>query len=106
MLFQKLKRVWSHNDMNHIPGFREAFPELTALSSEDLCDRFSDLGMDFYTTEETPVAWWVRISLLPAVIVWILLLIGLPFAFLVTGRWGYKLGGKCWLLNWFRAIFP
>ena len=106
MLFSKLRRVWSHNDINNIPGFREAFPELKHLSSEELCDRFQGLEIDFYTVEQVPVSWWVRLSLPFAILAWVGLLVGLPFAFLLTGRWGYSLDGKCWLMNWFRAVFP
>ena len=36
MIYRKLKRTWSHNDLNYIPRFRETFPELKKVSSEEL----------------------------------------------------------------------
>jgi hypothetical protein len=38
-MYRKLKRTWSHNDANYIPKFRETFPELNKISSEEMCDR-------------------------------------------------------------------
>jgi hypothetical protein len=104
MIFGKLKRVWSHNEMNYIPKFRETFPELNKLSREELCDRFASLGVDFYRVEETKVKWWVRLTLPFALILFILMLIGLPFVFIITGKWSYGSGDKSRILNWFRAL--
>ena len=42
--------------MNYIPKFRETFPELNKVSSEEICDRWISLGLDFYTEEKTEVS--------------------------------------------------
>ena len=104
MMFRKLRRVWSHNSYSYIPKFQETFPELRNVSYEDMCDRWQSLKIDFYTEEETDAKWWVRLTLPLALIVVILMLIGLPFHYIFTGKWSYSLGDKSRVLNWFRSI--
>lgn len=69
-----------------------------------MADRFIELGLDFYTEEKTPVPIWLRLTMPFAFIVMLLMLIGTPINFLITGNWGYSLGEKNRLLNWFRAV--
>jgi hypothetical protein len=90
--------------MNYMPKFRETFPELNEVSSEDMCDRWIELGVDFYTDEKTPVKTWMRFTLPFAISLIILMLIGIPFCFLITGKWIYPLGEKNRILNWFRSL--
>lgn len=103
-IFRELKRVWSHNDMNYIPKFRETFPELNKVSNEEMCDRWISLGIEFYTEKATKVKWWVRITLPFALILFILMIIGLPFVFMLTGKWHYGNGDKSRILNWFKSL--
>lgn len=103
-MFRKLKRVWSHNDMNYIPKFRETFPELNKVSSEEMRDRWISLGIDFYTEEKNEVNGWIRITLPFALILMTLMLVGLPFNFIITGKWYYGNGEKSRILNWFRQL--
>lgn len=103
-MYRKLKRTWSHNDANYIPKFREVFPELNKVSSEEMCDRWIELGVDFFTDEKTPVKAWMRFTLPFAITLMILMLIGIPFVFLITGKWTYPLGEKNRILNWFRSL--
>ena len=103
-MYRKLKRVWSHNDMNYIPKFRETFPELKNVSSEEMRDRWISLGIDFYTEKKTPVKTWLRFTLPFAIILMLLMLIGLPIAFLITGKWFYPHTKKDRILNWFRSL--
>jgi len=103
-MYRKLKRTWSHNDANYIPKFNEVFPELNKISSEEMCDRWIELGADFYTDEKTPVKTWVRFTLPFAITLMILMLIALPFCFLITGKWTYPLSEKNRILNWFRSL--
>ena len=104
MAFRKLKRVWSYNDMNYIPKFRQAFPELNKVSSEEMRKRWESLGIDFYTEEETEVKAWIRLTLPFAVILFVLMLAGLPVNFILTGKWHYGIGDKSRILNWFRQL--
>ena len=103
-MYRKLKRTWSHSDLNYIPNFRKLFPELSRVSSEELADRFIDLNLDFYTEEKTPVTFWRRITMPFAIIALLLMLLGIPILFLFTGRWYYQLGKNNHLLNWFKSL--
>lgn len=103
-MYRKLKRVWSHNDMNYIPKFRETFPELKKVSSEEMCDRWQDLGIDFYTEEKTQVKTLTRLTLPFAFVLMVLMLIALPLVFIITGKWSYPFGKKNRIHNWFRAL--
>ena len=103
-MYRKLKRTWSHNDSNYIPKFREIFPELNKVSSDDLRAKWIELGVDFYTDKKTPVKTWMRFTLPFAITLMILMIIGIPFCFLITGTWAYPLGEKNRILNWFRSM--
>jgi len=104
-MYRKLKRTWSHNDLNYIPKFRELFPELSKVDSEILADRFIELGLDFYTEEKTAVKPLIRLTLPFAIIVMILMFIFIPINFLITGNWGYSISkSNPRLLNWFRSL--
>lgn len=103
-MFRKLKRTWSHNDINYIPNLRQVFPELNKLSSEELCDRFRKLKLDFYHEEKTPVKPLVRLTLPFALILYILMFIFLPLKFIISGTWYYGAGGSNKILNWFRML--
>lgn len=103
-MYRKLQRVWTHNDMNYIPNFREIFPELNKVSSEEMCDRWISMGIDFYTEKTVPVKMWLRFTLPFAIILMLLMLIGLPIVFLTTGNWFYPHTKKNIILNWFRSL--
>lgn len=103
-MYRKLKRVWSHNDMKYIPKFRETFPELNKVDSEEMCDRWVSLGIDFYTEKIVPVPKWIRITLPLALLTMLVMFLVMPIAFMFTGYWGYQLGEKNRILNWFRAL--
>ena len=104
MLYRKLKRTWSHNDLNYIPKFKELFPELNKVDNEELANRFIDLELDFYTEVKTPVKSWIRFTLPFALLLMGLMFIGLPFVFMITGKWTYPLTEKNRILNWFRSL--
>lgn len=102
MIYNKLQRVWSQNDLNYIPNFRETFPELRHLNSGELTNRFRRMGVHFYKAEETPVSFLTRLSLPFALILIILMLIGLPINFFISGKWHYR--ESLGIYNWFRAL--
>jgi hypothetical protein len=103
-MYRKLKRVWSHNHFNYIPNFRETFPELNKISSEELCNRFAELGVDFYTEEKVAVSFWIRLTLPFALLTIVLMIVGLPITFLFTGKWGYPFNDKNYIHNWFKSL--
>ena len=103
-MYRKLKRTWSHGYINYMPNFKKVFPELKNVSSEEMADRFIELGLDYFTEEKTPVSVWIRLTLPFAVLAMLLMLIGLPITFLITGSWGYSLNDKNIVLNWLRML--
>lgn len=104
MIYRKLKRTWSNNHAHYIPRFKEVFPELKKVSSEDLCDRFIDLNMEFYYQEQASVSFFIRLTLPFALAFICLLFVFLPFAFLITGKWGYSLNKILWVQNWLQSL--
>ena len=103
MLYRKLKRTWSHNDIHYIPMFKETFPELKSLSSEELCDRFASMGVDFYQEEVAEVHHLIRLTLPFALIVIIVMILLTPVMFYITGKWGYDIEHTI-IANWFRML--
>jgi len=104
MFYRKLKRVYSHGYANYIPKFDKVFPELKNLNSEELCDRFRELKLEFFQEEIKPVPIAIRFTLPFAIFIMILMFIGLPIVFLITGKWTYSFSEKNHLLNWFKAL--
>lgn len=102
MMFRKLKRVWSHNDMNYIKGFKEKFPELDKISREELCDRWASLGIDLYTQKKQKTNSLIRLTLPFALVLIIIMFFGLPFAFLLRGEWNY--GKPGFVYNWLKSL--
>ena len=104
MIYRKLKRTWSNGYANHMPNFKKVFPELSKIDSEELRDRFIKLNMKFYYEEKNAVSFWLRLTLPFALITLVLMFLGLPINFLVTGNWGCSLNKKNYILNWFKAL--
>ena len=74
-MYRKLERTWSHNDANYIPNFKKVFPELSKIDSEDLCDRFIELNIEFYYEKTTPVPFWIRLTLPFALLTMLLMIV-------------------------------
>ena len=104
MIYRKLKRMNSYGHSNYIPRLKETFPELSKVDSEELADRWDSLGLDFSGEEKKAVSFWRRLTLPLGIIVLVLLFIGLPINFMITGHWGYSLGKKNYILNWLRSL--
>lgn len=103
-MYKELKRTWSNGDANHVSNFLDVFPELSKIDSEELCERFKELKMEFYYEEKTPVNFWIRLTLPIALLIMVLMFFALPIVFLITGSWRYSLGKKNVLLNWFKSL--
>lgn len=103
-MFTELKRVYSNGYMNYVPKFQETFPELKHLTREELADRFSSLGIEFYTTERKPVPILIRLTMPFAFVTVAIMVLFMPLHYLITGRWHYCLKDNCKLFNWLSAI--
>lgn len=81
----------------------KSIPELTKYQKERIRDdeivRFAPY--EFYKRGKKVDNILVRLSVIFIPIVWVLLLIGLPFNFFVTGKWGY--GRIEWYCKWATA---
>ena len=73
---------------------------ISALVNKYLKKRF----VFSYTEEKNEVNGWIRITLPFALILMTLMLVGLPFNFIITGKWYYGNGEKSRILNWFRQL--
>lgn len=104
VMFTELKRVYSHGYMNYVPKFKETFPELKDISSEDLADRFRGLGIEFYTAERKPTPLLIRLTMPFAFTVFVVMIALSPLHYLATGRWRYRLADNSKLMNWFEAV--
>ena len=87
ILYRQLKKVWAHDHMDYILKFRKIFPELNQLSNKEMCDRWKSLNIDFYNERLKPVNPLLRLTLPFAILVLLLMFMGLPIVFLITGNW-------------------
>lgn len=88
----------------HIPRFKDEFPELEKIDREELANRFRRLKMDFYYEKKEPVTLITRLSLPFALITMLMMILFLPINFILSGQWGYKLGKKNVIYNWFKSL--
>ena len=70
--------------------FKRLFPELNG-SCYDIEDILYDNGIEYYSVEEKTLKIWERMLLPIAVIVYLLLLINIPFKYMITGKYNYKI---------------
>lgn len=103
-MFRELRRTWKGGWASYIPRFKETFPELNNVGTEEMCNRFRELDLEFYCEKVTPVKFWVRFTMPFGLLLIILMLVGMPLCFLITGSWRYPLGDKNVILNWFRSL--
>ena len=89
MRIYALKKVW---DRDVVKWIEKSIPELTPYQKEKIRDNEIIRFAPFYFMERTKKveSIWVRLSAIFLLPVLILLLVGLPFNFLITGRWGYS----------------
>lgn len=111
MLFRKLKKTWSHNSTNteFLLLMKEIFPELSKVPfsekrQEEITEKLIDLELDFYTIKRKKVSPLVRLTLPFSLILMVIMFIGLPFNFMVTGQWGYSFKKNNFIYNWFKKL--
>lgn len=104
MLYRKLRRVWSYGEVNYIPNFKEVFPELKNLNNAELCNRFKSLDLEFFQEQQMPIPVAIRLTMPFAILVMLLMVVGIPVVFLITGNWHYPYRKNNIIINWFRAL--
>lgn len=70
----------------------EMVPELTVYQKEKIRQYDLRCCLDLYFFKEKNRVYniWLRLTILPFILVWIILFIGLPINFIITGNWGYS----------------
>lgn len=102
-MFRKLRLLYSYSSYEGITKLKDVFPELRNLSYDELGDRWKQLGVNLYSEKITPVNKLVRLTMPFAIILIILMFIFIPFNFLITGTWTYKIS-KGIIYNWFKSL--
>lgn len=49
---------------------------------------------------------WIRLSVIFLPIVWLSLVISMPFVYFFTGRWGYRYDSVKWFDKWYNSACP
>jgi hypothetical protein len=80
---------------------KETIPHLDDMPLEMLEYYLSDTGLIFYERKAVVKPLLFRLSIIPALVLWLVLFVLLPFNFIVTGVWGYEIA---WIREWFRAL--
>lgn len=81
----------------------EAFPEISHLSNYEFAKRFHKTHIDVFTEEEEKVQFWIRLTAPFALITWALLILSMPFKFMITGKATYN--KLPFIERWFDKLF-
>lgn len=88
----KLINLKRTSDWEVIKWLEKSIPELTAYQKQKIRDneivRFAPFY--FYERRKKVNNVFVRLSVIFVPIAWILLVVGIPFNFFATGKWGYS----------------
>lgn len=84
-----------------IESFDMTYEQCRKFYHDDILD---DAPFEFFKEREKTENFWIRLTVIAYPIVWILLFIGMPFNFIITGKWGYD--GKLvkFLTKWLNSI--
>ncbi len=95
---------WKIEKLNQYSGaviLKNNFKELKHLDTYDISDILQDKGLYIMQERIVTKPWWIRLTLPFGLILFLILLVVLPFKFMITGNWKYKLK---WVQNWFNAL--
>lgn len=85
---------------------KDSIPNLTPYQQDVIYQNEIVRFAPFEFYEERPKVksiWW-RLTIVLVPLAYISLAVGLPFAFIITGRWGYDDRYMEWLRTWFNKI--
>ena len=83
-------------------ALKDAIPELKGTSLKQIDDYLSETSLIFYEqglAVQSPIH---RLSIIPALILWVILFILMPVNFIITGYWGFELPNI--IKVWFRSL--
>lgn len=99
-----MKTFWKYHTVDYFfvaLELKKRIPELKNTDAEWVVDHLRGSNLLFFKQEKTPVPFYVRLTLIPAIIVMTVLTIFLPVNYIITGQWGYN---WLWLKNWFTSL--
>lgn len=97
-----LKRVSNYEVQNWlIKNIKELTPYQIQQIREQEIVRFAPF--EFMKERKKTNNVFVRLSVILLLLVYILLVIGLPFCYIITGHWGYKDINLKWFSKWITA---
>jgi len=94
-------RLKKQADYQVAKSLRKTIPALQHETTEWICDRLAESDFVVYKKKlvKTPV--YIRLSIIPALVVMAILFIFMPVNYIISGHWGYKWQ---WLENWLSAL--
>lgn len=69
---------------------KKNIPELYKVYSEDIANHIRGSGLRFYKEDKVKTTFLFRLTLIPAILLIIVLFVGLPINYLLTGKWHYE----------------
>lgn len=103
-MYAKYKKIYIKEDYDFYESFKKKFPELEKVSSEELQNRFYELGVYLYQKERIYTSFWLRLTMPFAFILMVLMYILSPINYFITGSFYYDLKEDNILLKWFRVV--
>ena len=76
-------------ESNHIDikeYFIKNFPDITPYQREKLDDFIFDMPYEIFEEKKKTINKWIRLSIIIFPIVWLIVFIGLPFNYILTGK--------------------
>ena len=80
---------------------KKNIPELDNVYSDDIANYLRGSGLRFYKEIKVKTTFLFRLTLIPAILLIVVLFVGLPINYLLTGKWHYDWN---WLVKWFRML--
>ena len=80
---------------------QKCLPELEKCSIERIENHLRGSQLVFYKKENVRTSFVMRITLPLSFVAMIVLFIGMPINYIISGKWGYK---RNWIANWFRSL--
>jgi hypothetical protein len=99
-----MKTFWRLQEVDYYSvaiDLKRRIPDLKHVDYEWIADHLKGSNLLFYRQEKAPIPFYMRLTLIPALVVLVILFIGLPINYLITGYWRYN---WLWLKNWFTSL--